>query len=411
MAAVRTAAALLSKVIILAAAVLALLDVGLAATPRGVILMLADDVGAESFGVYGSERITPHVDAVASRGFLGHNFYSHPVCTPTRGSVISSRYPFRTGITRNTDLAAIADEDCLMAKGFKSANISTFMLGKWQISPVEEFHHISSRCDFDYYFAWDQTDNRYTQGKFLTNIDGLTTESYNSFSFADTAEPLPVPNNHLVDLTGDYSPKVLADLAIDFIKTRGPDEKFFMYYACLLTHNPVTPPPGSTASSLQTRFDAQVRYLDSVVGRVTAALQDMGLDDEVLFMFTSDNGAKGDIETPWQGRLIEGGKFGFADEGVRMPFLAQMTGTVPSGSSSAALADMTDLLPTVYDAFGLSPPDSIDGRSYWTTLLGQPETNDSESSSSPTTNNDNNNNRGRWKRGLQHLCCCCLCCL
>lgn len=234
-------------------------------------------------------------------------------------------------------------------------------------------HRINTRCGFDYYFAWDQTDNRYYQGKFYTNIEGLTTETYEDFSFKSNPEPNKPQSTALVDTTGSFSPDVLAHLVTDFALTRGEDEKFFVYHAMLLPHNPVVTVPGfEHANTMQERFDGQVQYLDQIVGRVNTALAEAGLDDDVLVMFTSDNGARSNIETPWMGRIVNGGKFGFTDAGVHVPLVAKYSGGIRPGSSSAALSDCSDLLPTIYDAVGVANTEIIDGHSFWDTML-EPE--------------------------------------
>ena len=242
-------------------------------------------------------------------------------------------------------------------------------VGKWQISPVADLHHIQTRCDFDYYFAFNQEDNRYYEGVYHTNIAGLTERTLRDFSFARSKGPLPPPTNTRIDTAGAFTPDLLTDMVLDFVATRGPEERFFVHNGMMLTHNPFVNVPGDEdASNKNERFDGMVRYLDDVIGRVNQGLKDLGVDDEVLFIFSSDNGAKSGIDTPWNGHVLDGGKFGFKDVGVRVPFFAKLAGTIPAGSSSTALSDVTDILPTVYEAFGLPPPQGIDGRSYWGVL-------------------------------------------
>eukprot|EP00055_Hartaetosiga_balthica_P005602 m.16638 g.16638 ORF g.16638 m.16638 type:complete len:582 (-) comp4652_c2_seq1:867-2612(-) len=383
------------KFVFVAVVSLLLLHLGNAAgvaPPQGVLLMLSDDIGSDSFQIYGSDRkpkVTANLDDMASKGFVGDHFYVNPLCAPSRGSIVSSRYPFRTGIktNRNND---IETSDCLLAKGFKEKGYKTLQIGKWQISNGLFPERLVNRCGFDYYISLDWDNHRYKQryhGAYVTNLADLTTETRLTFDFTNKTV---LENKHnLIAKNGNvYNPKWMADLVVKFIQSMQPGEKFFIYDCMLLNHEPYHNPPQAYRGD--TTFDSMLFYLDGIAGRFRTVLEDEGLSDKVMILFTSENGSPRGIDTPWKGRINNGAKGGLNDLGTRVPLFLYWPTVIPASVNSQNIADSTDILPTLFDAIGATIPNMIDGTSFWDQVI----------SGSATSHSDRTYAVGQTDRGI-----------
>ncbi len=327
--------------------------------PANVILIMADDVGSECFGCYGSQQYrTPNIDRLASRGMRFTHCYSQPLCTP-------SRIKLMTGLSnaRNYSAFSVLNRDQrTIGQYFRAGGYRTAIAGKWQLLGAE--HYAESfrargswpeEAGFERICLWqvDRLGERYDTP--LLYVDG---------------------ENHQFS-KGEYGPAVATDYLIDFMREHR-SERFFIYYPMILVHSPFVPTPDSppqakerTAKAQQRNFEAMVTYMDRLVGRIVAATEELKIAEETLILFCSDNGTHRRLSSTLHGRTIAGGKGQTTDDGTRVPLLALWPGVVPAGRVCNDLVDFSDFLPTTLEAAGLSVPAGLDGRSFLPQLRGE----------------------------------------
>jgi arylsulfatase A len=316
-----------------------------ATSPPNIVFILADDIGIDGFGCYGSDRFkdkTPNIDALASSGLRFDSCYSMPTCNPSRCALMTGRYEFRTGN------APSFKEEPSMARVLKQAGYTTGMAGKWR-----QMRDTPADWGFDEYLMTPSPSGYYWETSYTKN-----------------GAPMEAPQ-------GAYSPDVCRDFAIDFFN-RHREKPFFFYYPTHLVHNPIVKTPRSGEASKENEdalYEDNVTYLDKQVGELVAALDQLGLRERTLIVFTSDNGtAKYGIEhSKIRGRQIFGMKETMLEGGSRVPLIANWKGTVAPGRSSDDLIDFTDALPTFSEIAGTQPPTSpaLDGRSFAPQILGE----------------------------------------
>jgi len=310
-----------------------------------VLLIFADDLGYETLGCNGGQSYrTPHLDRLAAGGTRFTHCYATPLCTPSRVQLMTGRYNFN----HYTRFADIPEGSYTFGQLMKSAGYTTCFVGKWQLGG--------------------------------TKPDDYGFDDYSIFRPKSTywGQPLLV-NGEQHQLADDvYGPDYFTEYVLRFMREHR-DEPFFVYFPIWLTHAPFQPTPDSADRDNRDRqwnFTDMVEYLDKLVGRLVTGLDEMGLRDETLVIFTSDNGTPLGIESRWNGRVVEGRKGFFTDAGTRVPLIANWPGRVPAGRVCDDLIDLTDFLPTLAEVAGASPPEdaAVDGRSFHPQLLGKPGT-------------------------------------
>jgi arylsulfatase A len=324
-----------------------------------IVLIMADDVGYEGFGCYGSTTYhTPHIDELARTGVRFDHCYSTPLCTPSRVQLMTGKYNFRN----YTEFGTLPQGETTFAHLLKNAGYKTCAAGKWQLVGHYEGSNYKGEgthpreAGFDDYCLWQ--------------IDRLGSRYWN-----------PVINRngqYLDNLDGKYGPDVVCDFFDSYI-TDHKDEPFFAYYPMILTHSPFVRTPASEPS-LEERFKGDrkhfkemVEYADLLVGRIVKNLDDLGLREKTLVLFTADNGTMRGVPSQIGDRTIIGAKGLTTDAGTHVPLVANWRGTVPGGSVCDDLIDLTDFLPTLLDIGGVRAPSdfAVDGRSFLSQLLGK----------------------------------------
>lgn len=332
-----------------------------AAKKPNVILIMADDLGAECLNSYGGTSYrTPRLDALAKSGIRFQNCFATPLCSPSRVQLMTGRYGFRTGWTQLIDGGADEYFDFKKEKTFgailKEAGYATGLAGKWQLAQFDKHPNHVRDSGFDEYSCWAWV------------LGGKRTGRY-----WDPA--IWQDGKRRADTDGKYGPDLLCDWVIDFIKRR-KDEPFFLYYPMVLVHNPFEPTPdgaGKGGKAGNKQFPDMVAYMDRIVGRIVDALDELKLRENTLLIFTGDNGTTKGLPSKVGERTVIGGKSTMLDTGSHVPLIASWPGTVPAGKVLDDLVDFSDVVPTLCEVTGAKLPSGLtmDGRSFAPQLRGE----------------------------------------
>ncbi|OYW73384.1 MAG: hypothetical protein B7Z37_21770 [Verrucomicrobia bacterium 12-59-8] len=323
----------------------------LAAERPNVILIMVDDFGYECITANGGESYqTPNIDKLAATGVRFENCHVQPLCTPTRVQLMTGRYNVRNYINFGTLLRTETTFGHLM----KNAGYATGICGKWQLGgELDSPQHFG----FEESCLWQQTRRppRYAN-------PGL---EYNG-----------VEKNFK---QGEYGPTLVNDFALSFI-AKNKEKPFFLYYPMILTHNPFQPTPDSpdwdpTISSENKQqspkhFAEMTAYMDKMVGRIVAKLDELGIRDNTLLLFLGDNGTNTGITSRFKGTDYKGGKGTTTSHGTHVPLIASWPAVMKQGRVSADLVSSSDFLPTICAAAGVAVPATVDGVSFLPQLKG-----------------------------------------
>lgn len=342
-----------------------------------VILIMADDVSWECFSCYGAEDYkTPNIDRLASQGIRFEHCYSTPICTTSRVKLMTGKYGFRN----YTHFGYLNPAERTFGHMMQEAGYKTAVAGKWQLNGLYNNHagHGDAtrpqKAGFDESLLWQVTQSKQSGGERFWN-PGLE------------------HNGKLIsrqENSGKYGPDLFTDFVCDFVD-RNKDSPFFVYYPMVLVHDPFVPTPDSLgdqkitdalnkapkgAVAKKANFVAMVQYMDKLVGRITDHVDNLGLGNDTVIMFTADNGTNKSIRSKWDGREIQGGKGGMKDNGTHVPLVARWTGHTTAGTVLPDLIDFTDFYSTLADAakYSSGAKDPIDGRSFFAQLNGRPGT-------------------------------------
>ena len=327
-----------------------------------IILIMADDLGYECIGANGGTSYhTPELDRLAKSGIRFEHCYAQPLCTPSRVKLMTGMYNVRNYVK----FGVLDRNQTTFAHILKNAGYATCVAGKWQLG---------SQPDSPGHFGFEESCLwQHTRGR----TDGEEHDTrYSNPRLEINGEPVNYTN-------GEYAPDVTSDFICDFIE-RHKDKPFFAYYPMILTHCPFVPTPGSADWDSSDRgstsykgdaiyFGGMVSYTDEIVNKITAKLDELGLTENTLIVFTGDNGTDKPVISVMDGRKVEGGKGDMTDAGTRVPLIVNWKGVIPEGEVCNDLVDFTDFLPTLCEIAGFSIPAklNIDGRSFFPQLIGR----------------------------------------
>lgn len=317
-----------------------------------VILIMADDFGYECVTANGGESYrTPNLDRLAAEGMRFEQCHVQPLCTPTRVQLMTGRYNVRNYLNFGT----LPEQERTFGHVFKEAGYATGICGKWQLGQGRE---LPQHFGFDESFLWQHTRRppRY-------------------------ANPGLEHNGRELDYSkGEYGPDLVNDFALDFI-SRHKQEPFFLYYPLMLTHDPFQPTPdsddwdpkrtGEKGLQYSKHFAHMTAYMDKLVGKLVAKVDELGLRKNTLIVFLGDNGTSPKITSRFKGADYPGGKGSTTARGTHVPLIVNWPGQVVPGKTNEDLISSTDVLPTLCLAAGLAVPDKVDGVSFWPQLQGQ----------------------------------------
>jgi uncharacterized sulfatase len=318
-----------------------------------IIIILCDDLGygdISGFGFNDAVTYTPRLDQLAREGVKLTTFLvPMPYCAPSRASLLTGRYPFRTGLVHNpTPDQGINDyglspSEITLAEALQDAGYRTGCVGKWHLGHTPKY--LPTRQGFDYYLG---------------------------ILYSNDMRPVQLVENEEVveypviqgNLTNRYTRE-----SIRFIRAAVAEERpFFLYLAHAMPHKPLAASEAFyTPQTPDNLYEDVIRELDWSLGQIVDELSRLGIDRDTLLIFTSDNGAtyggnngglRGKKATAWDG-------------GLRVPFIARWPGHIPGGLSNNAPTTSVDLFPTLIRlAEATLPKDRIiDGRDLWPLLI------------------------------------------
>lgn len=381
------------------AAILALSGCALRSTqseeprPPNIVFILVDDLGWSDLGCYGSQVYeTPNTDRLASEGLMFTDFYAAaPVCSPTRASILTGRYPVRTGITtyllspqRDPDHVAhhLDLDEYTLAEALGDKGYTTGYFGKWHLGYGMD--HWADKQGFD------------------TAKGGMDLPWAWKACYPDRDPPMKKGHTrffspyHLTHLDngpeGEYLTDRLTTETIRFIE-ENREHLFFAMLSFHTVHTPLQAKPevvdryrckiesiglDKKAESRKKEkeyqnnpdYAAMVHHMDENVGRLLQRLDELGLKENTVVVFTSDNGGKGSVTS---NRPLKGAKHNLNEGGIRVPLIVRWPGRIEAPGRSECPLVSTDFFPTILDMVGCSLIEAQhrDGISFKPILLGQ----------------------------------------
>ena len=360
-----------------------------------IVFILADDLGWGEIGVHGQQQIrTPNIDRLAAEGMRFTNAYSGAtVCAPSRSTLMSGLHTGHSPVRANGGGNPILAEDVTVAEVLKQAGYRTGCFGKWGLGDIGT-SGVPWEQGFDEFFGYlHQLHAHYFYPEYLWKND----------------EKYPLEGNRRDVAAGVYSADVIHEQAMDFLRSHvrqtqalaaqapdGEETPFFLYLAYTPPHGeyqvpaesaepyrgkfPEQPIPARGGHAAQPEpyatYAGMIARLDGHVGEVLDALDELGIAEDTLVIFTSDNGPSppnNELELFDSNGPLRGRKGELYEGGIRAPFLARWKGRVPPGSTSDILTSFWDFLPTAAELAEAPAPQGIDGVSIAPTLTGEGE--------------------------------------
>lgn len=340
-----------------------------------VLFVLVDNLGWGEIGAYGGGELrgapTPHLDNFATQGMKLLNFNVEPQCTPSRSAIMTGRFPIRSGTTRVVwGLPyGLVGWEVTMAETFKQAGYATAMFGKWHLG--EQKGRYPTDQGFDIWYGIPNTTDelQYTEQLFF---DPKVVSPPVIMESTAGQTPTKVKNYDL-----DSRSKIdneLTQKAIAFMQQKNAaGEQFFVYLPYTQPHLPPIPNPDFAGKTGNGPWADMLAEMDNNMGRLLDAIDEMGIADDTLVIWTSDNGPE---EAPnyfgtagyWRGHY-----FTTLEGSLRSPFLIRWPGHVPAGAQNNEIVHAVDLMPTLASVAGYEVPRDrvIDGVDQWPLLTGQ----------------------------------------
>jgi arylsulfatase A-like enzyme len=336
-----------------------------AADRPNIIVILADDLGYGDLSCYGATDLhSPQIDKLVAQGVRMDEFYANcPVCSPTRASLMTGRYPELVGVpgvirtnTNNSwgylDLRAVMLPQVLKRVGYQTA-----LIGKWHLGLDVDSHPNHRGFEHFHGFLGDMMDDYYHHRRQGHNYMRLNDQTID-------------PKGHATDLFTDW--------ACEYIRRAVKDDApFFLYLAYNAPHTPIQPPDQwlkkvqrreAGISLKRAKLVALIEHMDEGIGKVLDCLNACDQANETLVIFTSDNG--GQLSVGANNGELRDGKQSVYEGGLKVPFCAVWPGHIPAGSRFSARGITMDLYPAICAAAGATFDHAIDGQSLLSAWLG-----------------------------------------
>ena len=354
--------------------------------PPNIVLIIADDLGRECLGCYGGQSYpTPNIDALARRGVRYRCCYATPMCSPSRVMLLTGRRSDHNYV----QWARWNQTDATIASVLAGAGYRTAMSGKWHLGgwprPEQDAPAPSSGAT--------ESSSPVSRG-IGPEIAGF--ERYATFDYETVVRESGIVGNQYwnteVWIDGQrtrpdmrYAPELFRDYTLDFLdRAVGAAEPFFVYHSMVLAHRPFVPTPATLATTEQRiakkgdvdHFPAMVSKIDDIVGDIVRRLEELGVADDTIVVFTSDNGTDNvheakTLRSRFLDRWVAGEKYLPSELGAAVPLIVAGPGVIPNAVMDSPV-DFTDLLPTLGQIGHAKVPTNLDGESLWSQWQGGP---------------------------------------
>ncbi|XP_071099625.1 arylsulfatase I-like [Haliotis cracherodii] len=331
------------------------------ANPPHIVLIVADDLGWNDVSWNNPDISTPNLQGLASQGVILNSSYVMPVCSPTRGALLTGYYPYHLGlqhgIIKGDTPSFLTTTKSTVSEKLHDNGYTTHMVGKWHLG----------MCNWTYTPTYRGFD---TSGGLLGGSAGHYDHmNGNGFDFR-----INTTVDHSYD--GIHSTEAYTDIAINAINGQDPDKPMFLYLAYQAAHTPLQTDPAyeaqysSVVNDNRRIYSGMVTQMDDSVGRIRKALEDKGFLDNLVLVFISDNG--GDVNNGGNNYPLRGSKSTYWEGGVRTPaFVYSKTHLDVTGYTQSNFLHAVDWYPTLLEVAGVSQSDNIDGVSQWDMIKSQ----------------------------------------
>lgn len=351
--------------------------------PPNVIYILADDLGFGDLSCYGQKKFeTPNIDALAKKGLKFTQHYSgSTVCAPSRCCLMTGYHTGHAVVRGNAEVQPEGQEPMpadtfTVAHLLQKAGYKTGLFGKWGLGAPGSVSE-PMKMGFDRFYGY--------------NCQRIAHCYYPAFLWSNNERQLLIEN--AAQKNGIYAPKLIQQQALEFIR-ENKDQPFFCYYAAVQPHADMIAPPEYMKKHIgkydpekphdkggyvdqdtpHAAFAAMVNVLDDYVGEISQELEELGIADNTLIVFTSDNGPhlEGGHDPKYfdSNGILKGHKRDLYEGGMHVPMIASWPAKIEAGSESDHVSAFWDFLPTMAELTKQTNPEGIDGVSMLPTLLG-----------------------------------------
>ena len=377
-----------------------------------IVLIIADDMGYRDIGAFGQDKIrTPNIDRLATEGMTLTSLYSgNTVCAPSRCVLMSGLHPGHAFVRDNRQAGTdkrgttgegqtpVPPDHLQLPLTLKKLGYATGGFGKWGLGPwastgspnkqgMDRFYgYICQAVAHNYYidYLWDN-------GQKVSLNNPVPPRQPRLAEGADASDP----KNYEPFLTGnDYAPDKISEQALTFVREH-KDRPFFLYFPTTVPHLgyqappdaikeyadkfPEEPYPGSgqyiPVRQPRATYAAMITHMDHEVGLIVSLVRELGLEDDTIFLFMSDNGAPGGIPTSYFNSegIFRGCKGAVYEGGFRVPGIVSWKGRIKPGTRTDRVIGFEDWLPTLLELTGntSATPSRLDGISFAPTLMGK----------------------------------------
>ena len=371
-----------------------------------VLFVMADDLGYGELGSFGQQKIrTPRLDQLAAQGMrLTRHYCGSPVCAPSRCVLMTGKHPGKAAVRNNKEHKpegqwALPTSEPMMSEMMKDAGYTTGAFGKWGLGPPRTDSDPIAR-GYDRFFGYNcqrhahsyYTDYLWSDRERVRLANDPAISGHGKLKAGEDPND---PASYARFRGEDYAPDHILDAAKDFLR-QSKDRPFFLYYPSVIPHLalhipeaelaqyegefPETPYPGGKGYTPHFKpraaYAAMITRLDRSVGELLDLLDELGLAEETIVVFTSDNGA---THSPVGGTDVDffdscgglrGRKGSMYEGGIRVPGIVRWPGRVAAGSSSDRVTGFEDWMPTLAELCGGEVPTGCNGVSFAATLTG-----------------------------------------
>ncbi|MDG2169075.1 MAG: arylsulfatase, partial [Opitutales bacterium] len=332
-----------------------------AADKPNILVLLSDDLPWNMLGYQGGKVVaTPNIDRIANNGAQLNQFYVQSVCSPTRASFMTGRYPFRNGtIARFNQSGGMLLDERTLANAIQEAGYWTAIVGKWHLGNWES-EYLPRQRGFDHQY-----------GSYGGVIDYYSRKRNRIYDWHRNDEPLREEG---------YTTELIGNEAVRLIENHSGEKPFFMYVPFTAVHSPHQAPEEVVAyyqnkyaeiersennlTKKKGEIAAMAHVMDQNIGRILDAIDERGWTENTLIVFFNDNGGSGYANANLP---LRGTKASYWDGGIKVPFAAQWPGKIKAGTVVDEPVMVVDLYPTLIKLAGgsLEQPLPIDGFDIW----------------------------------------------